>query len=495
MPYLTLPLSRWLFAGVLLLLLAGAACSQRPPAPAADHIAPTNDDAPATASLPPELAAWLEAGEELSGGQATVFDTTRNAFGHPVPGLPRDDELFFFVGNSFFNQNWVSAPASTTARDGLGPLFNSRSCAGCHFLDGRGRAPTTPDEAPTGFLVRLSIPGSDLRGAPLPEPQYGGQFQNRAIDGVSAEGVIAITYEEVTGTFADGTPYTLRKPTYTLTDLAYDPLHPETLMSPRVANQMVGLGLLEAVPEATLLERADPNDRDGDGISGRPNYVWDELNSRMAVGRFGWKANQPNMLQQVASAFNGDIGITTPLLPTTSCTAAQPDCQQAPDGGDPEITADDLRKVVLYSSALAVPARRAWDEHMVLHGKKLFNEAGCVSCHVPRLETGVHPTIPALSHQTIRPYTDLLLHDMGAELADERPDFAATGSEWRTPPLWGIGLVPTVNGHSTYLHDGRARTLLEAVLWHGGEAKDAKNEVLEMTAEERDALIAFLESL
>lgn len=495
MLYLTLPHSRWLFIGVLLLVLAGAACSHRPPAPPTNDGAPTSNDAPAPASLPPDLAALLEEGEELSGGQATVFDTTRNAFGHPVPGLPRDAELFFFVGNSFFNQNWVSAPASTTARDGLGPLFNSRSCAGCHFLDGRGRAPTTPDEAPTGFLIRLSVPGSDLRGAPLPELVYGGQFQNRAIDGVAAEGVINITYEEVTGTFADGTPYTLRKPTYTLDDLAYAPLHPEAQMSPRVANQMIGLGLLEAVPEATLLAHADPNDRDGDGISGRPNYVWDELNSRMAVGRFGWKANQPNMLQQVASAFNGDMGITTPLLPAASCTDAQPDCQQAPDGGAPEITADDLHKVVLYSSALAVPARRDWEAHKVLRGKQLFNTAGCVQCHVPRFETGIHPTIPALSHQTIRPYTDLLLHDMGPELADNRPDFAATGSEWRTPPLWGIGLVPTVNGHTTYLHDGRARTLMEAVLWHGGEAEDAKNHVLEMDAEERDALIAFLESL
>lgn len=433
--------------------------------------------------------------EELSGGQATVFDTTRNAFGHPAPGLDRESELLFFVGNSFFNQNWVTAPASTTARDGLGPLFNSRSCAGCHFLDGRGRAPITADEASTGFLVRLSVPGQTLHGAPLPEPTYGGQFQTRAIADVPAEGTIRITYEELHGQFADGTPYTLRKPIYTLDNLAYGDLHPEALFSPRVANQMIGLGLLEAVPEATILALADPTDRDGDGISGRPNYVWDAYNNRMAIGRFGWKANQPTMIQQVAAAFNGDMGITSGLFLDDHCTAEQPACATAPAGGSPEISDDDLHKVVLYASALAVPARRAWSEPGVLRGKQIFTAAGCTSCHVPQLETGIHPTIPALSHQTIRPYTDLLLHDMGPDLADGRPDFAAQGSEWRTPPLWGIGLFETVNGHTTYLHDGRARTLMEAVLWHGGEAEAAKQYILELNPADRDALIAFLESL
>lgn len=467
---------RWLTGGLLLALLIGSACSQRP-APAADMpLAPTTR-------------------EELSGGQATVFDTTRNAFSQPVPGLEREQELRFFVGNSFFNQNWVTAPASTTARDGLGPLFNARSCAGCHFLDGRGRVPADPTDSPTGFLIRLSVPGSDLTGAPVPEPTYGGQFQTHAVLGVPPEGQVAITYTEITGMFADGTPYTLRKPSYTLTHLGYGALHPETMLSPRVANQMIGLGLLEAVPEETILALADPADRDGDGISGRPNYVWDAFNGRVAVGRFGWKANQPHLLQQVASAFNGDIGITSSLRSVASCTAAQPECLHAPSGGEPEISDEDLLKVVLYSSALAVPARRNWAEPHVLRGQQLFTELGCVSCHVAQLQTGVHPTIPALSHQTIFPYTDLLLHDMGPELADGRSDFAATGREWRTPPLWGIGLFGTVNRHTTYLHDGRARDLLEAVLWHGGEAEASKQRVLELSQAERDALLAFLESL
>jgi CxxC motif-containing protein (DUF1111 family) len=374
-------------------------------------------------------------------------------------------------------------------------MYNSRSCAGCHFKDGRGRPPAFEGEAPTGFLIRLSIPGEDLHHAPLPEPAYGDQLQDQAIMGVPAEGNIRIEYREIEGEFADGTSYSLRRPTYTLTDLAYGDMHPEVMMSPRVANQMIGLGLLEAVPGATLLALADPTDRNGDGISGRPNYVWDSYNNLMALGRFGWKANQPHLAQQVAGAFNGDMGIATGLFPASNCTAAQPDCKNAPNGGAPEIADDDFLKVVLYASSLAVPARRDWSDETVLQGQAVFEAGGCTACHTPKLETGLHPTIPALSHQTIYPYTDLLLHDMGQGLADGRPDFQATGSEWRTPPLWGIGLIETVNGHTTYLHDGRACNLLEAVLWHGGEAETARNYVLQLSEKERNALIAFLKSL
>ncbi|NOK57670.1 MAG: thiol oxidoreductase [Chloroflexi bacterium AL-W] len=482
-----------LFSLLLVTTVIVTGCSQQPARQqptvevgqeAADISNPTSDATP-----------LLEEGEELSGGQATVFDTTRNAFAHPAPGLERQDELFFFVGNSFFNQNWVTAPASTTARDGLGPFFNSRSCAGCHFLDGRGRPPEQFGEVSTGFLMRLSIPGETLYHAPITEPNYGEQLQNQSIEDVPTEGEIRITYEEIEGEFADGTSYTLQKPIYTPVDLAYGELHPETMFSPRVANQMIGLGLLEAIPEQTLLEMADPTDQDGDGISGRPNYVYDVYNDQLAIGRFGWKANQPHLLQQVASAFLGDIGITTGLFPDQNCSDFEVECSDAFAGDETEIADDDLLKVVLYSSSLAVPARRDWDDETVLQGKQLFFEVGCVSCHVSWLETGVHPTIPALSHQTIYPYTDLLLHDMGPYLADGRPDFQATGSEWRTPPLWGIGLFETVNGHTNYLHDGRARNLMEAVLWHGGEAEAAKNNVLNFDEAQRDALIAFLESL
>ena len=493
-----------------LILLAALGCRANPAAPAPspipsqgegdqDSLAPREragergSPAAATAALVPEP------GEELSGGQATVFDTTPNAFGQPVPGLAREQELLFFVGNSFFNQNWVTAPASTTARDGLGPLFNARSCAGCHFKDGRGRPPeareTSTAEVATGLLLRLSLPGVSSHGGPLPDPIYGGQLQDQAIMGLDAEGSVGITYEEIPFTFPDGQVVTLRRPTYTITDPAYGDPAAEMLISPRVANQMIGMGLLEAVPEADILAQADPDDRDGDGVSGRANQVWDEAAGRVALGRFGWKANEPTVAQQSAGAFLGDIGITTPLFADENCTDAVAGCAAAEHGGAPAIEPDDFAKLVLYASSLAVPARRDWDNPTVLQGKALFTALGCAACHTPTLTTGDHPTIPALANQTIHPYTDLLLHDMGAGLADGRPDFLAGGSEWRTPPLWGLGLIETVNGHTFLLHDGRARNPLEAILWHDGEAAAARDNFARLDAEQRAALLRFLDSL
>lgn len=440
---------------------------------------------------------WAQDGSdrhELLGGQTTIFNTTPNAFGQPAPGLERMDELHFFVGNSFFNQNWVAAPSSTEARDGLGPFFNSRSCAGCHFKDGRGRAPEFDGENPTGFLIRLSIPEQDDHGAYRPDPVYGGQFQDQSIFG-QGEGDLFVSYVEIPGTFPDGTPYSLRQPVYHFENLAYGDMHPDVMISPRVANQMIGLGLLEAIPDATLLALADPADADGDGISGRVNIVWDYTAASTAIGRFGWKANQPTLLQQVAGAFSGDMGITTFVFPALNCPTGDAACLSAQNGGQPEIDDDDLLKVVLYSSVLAVPAQRNADDPTVMRGQRLFDEVGCTACHMDTLETGIHPRFDILSNQTIHPYTDLLLHDMGDGLADNRPDYEASGSEWRTPPLWGIGLIATVNGHTYYLHDGRAHSLLEAILWHGGEAEAVRQAFMELSAADREAILAFLESL
>ncbi len=461
------------------LLLSTAAC--RPPGGIV--VSPTPDD-----------HAYLEAHEELSGGAATVFDATPNAFGRPAPGLTREQELLFFVGNSFFNQNWVSAPSSTTARDGLGPLFNARSCAGCHFKDGRGRPPAFDGEAPTGFLLRLSVPGNDAHGGPLPEPTYGGQLQDGALEGLTAEGRVVVSYEETPFTLPDGQIVSLRRPTYRLDQLDHGDMVAELLTSPRVAPQIIGLGLLEAVPAGDILAQADPDDRDGDGISGRANTVWDVARGEAVLGRFGWKANEPTLAQEVAGAFPGDIGITTPLFAAEPCTLSIPDCASIVHGGTPEIDPDDFDKVVLYVSSLAVPARRDWDDPEVLRGKRLFHEAGCAACHTPTLTTAEHPTLPALSNQVIHPYTDLLLHDMGERLADNRADFLADGREWRTPPLWGLGLIETVNGHSQLLHDGRARNVLEAILWHGGEAAASRDAFAGLSASEREAVVRFLNS-
>lgn len=434
-----------------------------------------------------------EENEAFSGGQTTIFDTSPNAFGAQASNLDAENGLLFFTGNSLFNQNWVTAPASTTARDGLGPIFNARSCSGCHFKDGRGRAPEFDGEKSTGLLFRLSVPGTDMYGRNLPEPTYGGQFQDDAILGIAAEGNVEITYLPLNIAYPDGTSATLQKPSYSFTNLNYGEMVSNVQVSPRVANQMVGLGLLDAIPEETLLSYADENDSDGDGVSGRPNYVYDVETQSIKLGRFGWKSNQPNLKQQVAGAFSGDLGITTSLFLEENCPSGI-DCGAIANGGTPEISDENLDKVALYSATLAVPGRRNFEEQPILEGKQLFSQVDCAACHIPIMQTGSYP-IAALENQTIRPYTDLLLHDMGEGLADDTPDFMANGKEWRTPPLWGIGLIETVNGHTNLLHDGRARNIEEAILWHDGEASGSKSKFMALAATERAKLIDFIKSL
>jgi CxxC motif-containing protein (DUF1111 family) len=274
------------------------------------------------------------------------------------------------------------------------------------------------------------------------------------------------------------------------------------MLSPRVAPQMIGLGLLEAIPAADILALADPEDADGDGISGRPNIVWSVEYGTAMLGRFGLKAGAPTIRHQSAGAFAGDIGISTPLFaaPWGDCTGSQTDCRSAMHGGDAgqdgfELDADSLDLVTFYSRNLGVPARRGEGDPEVLRGKEIFNQTACIRCHQPAFVTHRLADQPEQSFQLIWPYTDLLLHDMGEGLADHRPEARATGTEWRTPPLWGIGLTEQVSGHSTFLHDGRARSLLEAILWHGGEAQASRDQVVTMPAADRAALIRFLESL
>lgn len=442
----------------------------------------------------PNIADY-EVGEDLPGGDQTGGNHSENAFSFAMPGLYGVDALNFFVGDSFFNQNWVAAPASTTARDGLGPTFNSRSCTGCHPKDGRGRAPEFDGEKSTGLLLRLSQSGVDIHGGPLPLADYGGQLNDLGIFGISAEGDIQITYFEESGSFPDGETYSLRKPVYSIANPNYGALPSDLMISPRVGQQMIGLGLLEAISDQDLLKNVDESDANNDGVSGRANYVWDfELGSTV-LGKFGWKANMPNLKQQTAGAFIGDIGITSSLFPQENCPSGQIDCSQQATGGSPELEDEDLDFVTLYVSTLAVPSRLNAKNEEVLRGKKLFNGIGCVKCHVPSYTTGAHSRFSGLSYQKIWPYTDLLLHDMGAGLADNRPDYLANGNEWRTPPLWGIGLFETVNNHTYYLHDGRARNIQEAILWHGGEANNSKEAFKALTKQDRTYLIQFLNSL
>ncbi|AEV64526.1 di-heme oxidoreductase family protein [Pseudomonas ogarae] len=446
-----------------------------------------------------------EPGEARSGGTATVRKTDQNAFSLPSANLPPSRRVDFSVGNSFFRSPWVIAPSTTTARDGLGPLFNTNACQNCHIKDGRGHPPAPDATTAVSMLVRLSIPDAPPYAKVIeqlgvvPEPVYGGQLQDMSVPGVAPEGKVRVDYTLVPVRFKDGTVVELRKPNLQITQLAYGPMHPDTRFSARVAPPMIGLGLLEAIPDEAILANAEVQAREKNGIAGRPNQVWDDAQQKTVLGRFGWKAGQPNLNQQNVHAFSGDMGLTTSLRPFDDCTETQVDCKRAPSGngpdGEPEVSDNILRLVLFYSRNLAVPARREVSSPQVLAGKNLFFQAGCQSCHTPKYTTAANAAEPELANQVIRPYTDLLLHDMGEGLADNRSEFKASGRDWRTPPLWGIGLTETVNGHTQFLHDGRARNLLEAVLWHGGEAQAAQRQVLSFNVEQRAALLAFLNSL
>ena len=445
-----------------------------------------------------------EQGEAYPGGSATNRSRLNlQAFSQPSASLDFEGRMDFFVGNGFFDRPWVIAPSSTVNADGLGPLYNARSCQGCHIKDGRGHPPDGPDDSAVSMFLRISIPPQSDRdqallasgaAAHIPEPTYGTQIQDLAIPGHVPEGRMAISYEEMPVTLGDGTVVHLRQPIYSLADPGYGPPHPDAMLSPRVAPPMIGLGLLEAIPAADIIARADPDDLDGDGISGRPQRVGEDG----VLGRFGWKASNPTIETQSASANAGDIGISNPLHPFGwgECTTLQTACRAAPTGDDAdgfEANAEISALLTFYSRHLAVPARPRAGDADVLRGKALFYQAGCTACHTPKHATGGGDLV--LSGELIWPYTDLLLHDMGPGLADGRPSGQANGQEWRTAPLWGIGYTQIVNGHTFFLHDGRARNLTEAILWHGGEAEAAKEAFRQLPAEDRAAFLTFLESL
>lgn len=450
---------------------------------------------------------------ELNQGGAGTLRTrpTRDAFSKPQTNLGFAERATFNIGNAIFRRVWVSAPASTASADGLGPLFNSRGCQNCHLKDGRGHPPAAnpPEDDAESLLVRLSIPPRNDaeraalvsgRASVVPEPTYGEQLQDKSVPGVPAEGSVWVEWTEAIVALSGGETVSLRRPILSIRDLAYGPLAPGTMLSVRVAPPMIGLGLLEAVADADILAKADPDDADGDGISGRPNRVWDLETDKLALGRFGWKASQPSLARQNAAAFAGDVGLSSTLAPQAwgDCSAAQASCRDGPHGaaaGDVEVGDELMAALLFYTRQLAVPARRDVEKAEVLRGKQVFYETGCIACHRPKYITRRDAAHESLAHQLIWPYTDLLLHDMGEGLADDRPDGEATGREWRTPPLWGLGLTETVSGHTFLLHDGRARNVLEAILWHGGEAEAQARKVAEMPPADRAALRAFLNSL
>ena len=449
--------------------------------------------------------------EPMEGGAATSRKpVNQDAFSHSSANLTFEEEATFKLGNALFRKLWVSSPSSTQSSDGLGPLFNARACQSCHLKDGRGHPPEGNSDA-TSMFLRLARQAetaeerqalSTKKALNFPDPTYGGQLQDLAVPGLASEGRMAISYDEVPVTLGDGTVLSLRKPAYSVTNLSHGPLHPATTLSPRVTPPMIGLGLVEQIHPADILARADPEDRDEDGISGKPSVVRDELSGELTLGRFGWKASTPSIRQQSANAFAGDIGISTPEVPRYwgDCTEAEQQCLSLPSGvqerlGTVEAPPPVMDLVTFYSQNLAVPARRAADAADVLAGKRIFYELGCISCHTPKFVTRRDAPNKALAFQLIWPYSDFLLHDMGDGLSDGQAVGDATGTEWRTPPLWGIGLTKRVNGHTFFLHDGRARNLAEAILWHGGEGRKAREGFEGLPAEDRDALIKFLELL
>ncbi|WP_082676423.1 di-heme oxidoredictase family protein [Thiomicrospira sp. WB1] len=456
---------------------------------------------------------WLSANPALPGGEATTAITPFASSIQPAPNLPEDLKKTFYAGKALAHQPWVKAPSSTTARDGLGPIYNARTCLACHINGGKGRLPNNHKERLHQGIVRLSLPGEiDPQLGVRPVPHYGDQIQSQSIalahqlgeeivafqaNDVRPEANITLKWQTKPVTYPDGTTLTLRYPRPVLSNLHYGPLPDGTRLSLRNAPALHGVGLLSLIPASELRANAKAQSAHP-RISGRLNQVWDPVTQRLQIGRFGWKANQPSVEAQTATAFRNDVGITNPIFPEPPCETTQSQCLKGPHGNDREgveLPRKLLDKVVDFTHQIGVPAARAQTSNQVKTGQRLFARLECVVCHRPSYQTQPSDRYPNLAHQTIWPYTDGLLHDMGEALADGRPDFEATGREWKTPPLWGVGLSKQINGSGQLLHDGRARTIEEAILWHGGEAQASRDAFMALPKSERKALIKFIETL
>ena len=386
-------------------------------------------------------------------------------------------------GEAFFNTAFVAAPSPASLRDGLGPLFNAAACDQCHSRGGRRVRPADGEPLPTGLVMQLSQ--RKAGGAWGPHDAYGTTFNPLAVSGVPAEGRITVRWRTRHGRYTDGEGWRLQTPDYEFQALSLGPLGEAAAFSVRGAAALDGVGALAAIPTAVILAGADADDRDGDGISGRPNWV--VVDGERRLGRFGWKANHPDLETQIAAALINEQGITTSRRPESGCAPPQRRCRAAPNGGEPEMADDDLAALVAFVAGLAPPAPVADPSG---DGAELFRALGCAACHRPSIEWRQQGRTARLA-----PYTDLLLHDLGEGLADHRPDHDADGREWRTAPLWGLGRARRAGLPACYLHDCRARTLEEAVLWHGGEAAASRDAFTTLPGPRRRALLHFLEGL
>ncbi len=398
--------------------------------------------------------------------------------------LSEGEEERFNLGKSFFRIPWVEAPSATTARDGLGPLFSANTCISCHPHNGAGSVYGANGEISRSLVTRFSLKDRhDPKGGFVPDPIYGAQLSINGVKGVPFEGKPTLVYEAVMSEYADGSNIVLRRPKVGVKELNYGELHPETVIANRLAPALIGMGLLDQISDSEILSREDPDDRDGDGISGRANRVFDPRTGKTLIGKFTWKASAPSVRHQVAAAFHHDMGLSTSLFPHKNCTESQKECLTALKGREPlDVPDERLDAVTFYINHLRVPKPSVNKK-----GEALFAQIGCTSCHTP--------TVKLSDGKTIEPYTDLLLHDMGEELSDGRREFEADGREWRTAPLWGIGKRTLVLNQRNYLHDGRARSIEEAIFWHGGEAKGAQEKFRALSKAQRQDILDFLEGL
>ncbi|WP_338352859.1 di-heme oxidoredictase family protein [Thalassolituus oleivorans] len=447
--------------------------------------------------------------ESLPGGSSSIPYPAIASLEIPSPELTDSAKSLFYAGKALAHQPWVKAPTATTARDGLGPLYNARSCLGCHVKGAKGIVPDDPNKPFTNGFVRLSIPGYDPVLGVIPEPTYGDQLQTESTslanqlglaltqtgDGeVKPEAKVFLQWQSYIQIYPDGSAVELRQPKIDIRDLGYGPFHDVTLFSLRNAPAIHGMGLIEAIPQSEIDALADPDDSNNDGISGRVNLVWSPYKDKLIPGRFGHKASKAEITTVVAAAFANDIGISNPIFPQQPCTSKQAACLNSITGNDDlgyEIPQDLLELVINFTRNISVPKQRSFPPK----GRTAFYQSGCQQCHQPQFRTGKDQSFAHLNDQLIWPYSDFLLHDMGDQLTDGRPDFDASRNEWRTPPLWGLGLNKQINGALNLLHDGRARSVEEAILWHGGEATNARTKFMQLAAEERQQLVQFVEAL
>ncbi len=528
---------------------------------------------------------------------------TQQAYAQPAANLSDENLELHLTGDAHFETNFVGSSSSNAYQAGLGPVQNNTNCDKCHPSDGRASLPYVPHKffddtmfedvngwrklRSSGVFLRISIENDAINsapktkdncwGSPVPVPNFSDQLFNRGSLGARplAEGLNAgqadvwMKYETRTVTYPDGGTVELSRPIFKVDNpydapddsKVYNPIvqksdsasrlfRDDVKFGPRIGLPMYGLGLLDSIKESDILALVDINDSDGDGITGKPNWVCDqekvnfckdsknnfscEENPPISLGRYGWKANTPTVAHQGLGAMRGDMGVTNPLFKNESIKGTDLMVQYKAyvqanfgdtfktyddnnDSADIDATMEQAQSIVFYSETLAVPARRNVDDKDVQKGGKLFSTVGCVKCHVPSFVTGTKSgsyskdsdrnpylagdkqssksKIAELENQKIYPFTDMLLHDMGLDLADGRRDGDANGNEWKTRPLWGIGLTQKVNPVAGFLHDGRARTIEEAILWHGGEADGIKNEFMKLPKADRDAMVKFLENL